>query len=740
MRERPAAVRGRPAAARGRPAAARWRRSIALALALVALLLPAAAPTARAAEELRLAADATYRVDTDGGVVRVRIDLKATNLKANGTQRTATQVITTRYYYDRLLFNIQREARSVRATSNGSSLRVGLETKPTHRQMTVHMPDLYFRQSRDIRIEYSLPGGKPRSSGDIRVGAAFATFTAWAWGDAGRSTVRVVLPNGFTDRGFGDPLEVTEEASRVLMSSGAIADPFGWFAVVIADRPAALTDVRVGSAEAPIVIRAWPEDTVWRDQVSRVLDEGVPVLQELVALDWPVAGELTVTEVHTPLLEGYAGVFSSLDDSIRISEDLDTQTILHEAAHAWFDQAFVDERWINEGLAEEYAAQARERLDLEGPAGPDPADPAEAAAFPLDEWPQPSRIDEPATAARERYGYAASWTVMRQIVAEAGADGMRAVFDAVADRTISYVGDRAAESTGRRPDGRGFLDLVQEVGGAEGAEELIRTWVAPPSATAELDARAAARAAYHALDDAAGEWASPYLVRERLSSWAFPAATEGIAAASEVLADRDALAAISGRLGASAPNDVETRFEEAAAIEDLDALEAELEGRADVAELLITTRDQLAVPRTPLADLGLAGEAPLAGLDAGLAAFAAGDLEGARAASVTTAALLVGAEEVGRGRALAIGAVVVGLILLAGFVTWFLRRRSGRRSAASGVAMTWQASPVVGEAAPELDARADAATDAAPDAPTTLAPTPDPAMSGADPPPGVDPD
>ena len=113
----------------------------------------------------------------------------------------------------------------MRATSNGSSLRVGLQAKPTHRLITVRMPDLYFRQSRDIRIEYSLPGGKPRSSSDIRVGEAFATFTAWALGDPGRGTVRVVMPNGFTDRGFGDPLEETEEASRIVMSSGTDRGP-----------------------------------------------------------------------------------------------------------------------------------------------------------------------------------------------------------------------------------------------------------------------------------------------------------------------------------------------------------------------------------------------------------------------------------------------------------------------------------------------------------------------------------
>jgi len=692
------------------------RRSIALAIVLVALVLPATASSTRAAEELRFTADTTYRIDADDGVVRVRIDVKVTNLKPNTVRRTASQVITTRYYYDRLLFNIQREAKSVRATSGGSSLRVSLNARSTHRLLTVRMPNVYFRQSRNIRIEYDLPSGKPRSSGDIRVGAAFATFTAWSWGDPGRSTVRVVMPKGYTDRGYGETLKVAEEAGRTVLSSGTIQDPAGWYAVIIADRPAALTHVRVGTDESPIVVRAWPEDTAWRDQVSRVLGDGVPVLQEMVELEWPVTGDLTVTEVHTPLLEGYAGIYESLTDEIRISEDLDAQTILHEASHAWFDRAFVDERWITEGLAEEYAARARATLDLKGPAGPDPADPGTAVAFPLDEWPQPGRIDDKETAAKEDYGYAASWTVMRQIVEEAGEDGMRDVFHAMARKAIPYVGDGAPETAGRTTDWRAFLDLVQEVGGAEGAEELFRTWVVPPSATAELDARSAARDAYHALEAEAGAWAPPYLVRERLWYWDFPEATDGMTAASEVLVDRDALAAVSARLGASPPDDTEIRFEEAGSVEALDALEAELEHRAAVAETLIATRDELTAPRTPLADLGLAGVVPAAGLDAGLAAYTAGDLDGAEAGSATASALLAGAEEVGRGRAIAIGAAVVGLVLLLLLAAWFLRRRRGRRAMALETGL-----------GPALDA------------PTTLAATPAPAVAGADPPPAATP-
>ena len=265
----------------------------------------------------------------------------------------------------------------------------------------------------------------------------------------------------------------------------------------------------------------------------------------------------------------------------------------------------------------------------------------------------------------------------------------------------------------------------------------------PATASTELDTRAAARDAYHALEDEVGEWAPPYLVRERLWSWAFTEATDSMTAASEVLVDRDALTAVSARLGASTPNDLETSFEEAGSIQALDAIEAELEHRAAVAETLIETRDQLAAPRTQFADLGLAGELPSAGFDAGLAAFTAGDLDGALAGSAATSALLAGAEEIGRGRAIAIGAAVVGLVLLLLVAIWLLRRRRRRRALAAAApslldAAAWSAP--FGETSP---------TDpgAGPDPPTTLAATPDPTAADADPrpassppAPGVDPD
>ena len=695
-----------------RPRSGRWFALVAL-VAVLGALAPVTAPVVQAAGTLRLKVDSTYRIDANDGVIRVRLDVTATSLKANTTRRTSTGTIVTSYWYDRLFFALQRDARSVVATSGGSTLRTSLDTKERFRELSVRIPNLYFQQTRKVRIEYDLPGGKPRSTSDIRVGEAFATFTAWAHGDPGRSTVRVVMPAGFTDTGYGRKLTARKDDGRTVLGSGSISDPDAWYAVIIADRPGALTDVRVGPPEEPIVVRAWPEDTAWRDQVSSVLEDGLPILKDLIGLDWPVVDELTVTEVHTPLLEGYAGIYDSTVDEIRISEDLDAQTILHEASHAWFDHAFINERWIIEGLAEEYAARVRTELDLEGEAAPPTLDPTADVAFPLAFWPPLERDTDDADFAKEQYGYDASWTVMREIAKAVGDEGMREIFSAIAERKIGYVGDGPAETTGVRADWRQFLDLVQEVGGAEEADELMLEWVAPPSANATLAKRETAREAYDALEAAAGGWAVPYLVRNHMWSWSFGDAAEGMAAATAVIERREALTAVSARLGATAPDDLEDTFEAAIRTAELEAVETKLADRIATAEELIGTQAALAVERTPLVALGLAGEVPGDGYDRALAAFTNGDLDGASTAAAQSMALLAGAESVGGTRALAIAASVVGLLVLLLLVAFLLRRRHRRRRSrrAALAAATPMAVVDATDASSTLAATPDAATE-----------------------------
>lgn len=648
-------------------------------IALVASLSPPGAGTVHAANDfLRLGADATYRIDTDDRLVRVRVDFDATNLRPNTVRRTSLGTTTTRYYFDRIIFPVPVEARSVRATSGGRTLTTSVGTRDRYREVTVRFPNLFYRASRAIRVEFTLPGGKPRSSSDIRVGSAFTTFTAWAWGDDGRSTVRIILPQGFEDAGYGEDISQRTRPDHVEMSSGTIRKPDAWYRVVVADRPTALTDLRIEPGGHSVVVRAWPEDTVWRDRVADVLEEGLPALKELVGLPWPVSGDLAVSEVHAPLLHGYAGFYDASTDEITMSEDLDDHTILHEASHAWFNGDLIRDRWIDEGLAEYYADRVRQKLGLSNEFAPTAVEPGDTGAFPLNEWPDPSRIDTTEADEKERFGYGAAYTVISQIAEDIGDDGMKAVLAAADAGENPYAGDAGAEKTGARPDWRRFLDLVEEVGETDTADDLFGSWVVSPAERGTLRTREEARDAYAALEAAGAEWAVPRGIRANMSLWRFSEATALMDEAEPVLALRDDLAGATADLELAAPPDLETPFEDALGGDDLDEVKAAIEDRIETAGAIVQARDALAAERTLLVSLGLAGETPDAGYTAARTAFESGDLAAATRASTATMSLLAGAESIGVTRALVIGAVVISLVLLLAVLFFTLRRRRPR--------------------------------------------------------------
>jgi hypothetical protein len=95
---------------------------VAVGVSLVVTFGPSATPAAAAEDDLRLSADATYRVIPSESEVRVRIDWEATNLQPNSIRRTSTGSVTTRYFYNQIYFSVPPEARSISATSGDSRL------------------------------------------------------------------------------------------------------------------------------------------------------------------------------------------------------------------------------------------------------------------------------------------------------------------------------------------------------------------------------------------------------------------------------------------------------------------------------------------------------------------------------------------------------------------------------------------------------------------------------------------
>ena len=672
----------------GRPASRSHRVAAALVATLAAITMVGTigvAP-ALAADSLKLVVATTYRVDAARAVIHVTMDVSATNLKPS----TATRF----FYYDKLSFGIQAEARSVKATQGGRRLAVSTKSSDGYRDIEVRTPRLLFRQTNKTRITFDLPSGAPRSASPVRVGRAHVAFTAWVWGDPGLADIRIVMPRQFTGdvhawpEGTKDALFSTSKDGQLTYSANDIDDPSRWYATVEASDRDALTDAPLGLTQEEVSIHAWPEDPEWLERVSGVLEAGLPELEASIGLPWPVDDELGVTEVTSSELSGYAGVYDSADDEIEISEELDDHVIVHEAAHAWFNGDLFVQRWITEGLADEYASRIVSASGGTSVSGPDRVFPVSLGHFRLNAWPPPSRIDKD-TEASEDFGYDASWTVIREIVNEVTEARMREVFKAAAARTTTYTGAGPAEaSVFTVADWRRFLDLVEDVGGSTKAADLIEDWVVTEGEKPELVERAAARKRYAALIDGGEDWLPGILIRKPMSDWRFDEAEAAMAEAEAVLAARDELRADTAELGLAFPAGLEPVYETADSADDLDALDVRIDTWLTAAAAVRSARDALLAERAPLVAVGLIGTTPDTAYAAALAAFAAGDDSAAVAGSSATLTVLAGAEAVGRERALMVGAAfaVALLLLLLVVAIWLRRRRHARAMRAAALA------------------------------------------------------
>lgn len=668
----------------GRPPRSLLALLLAVLLTVANAVLPAAvpgspllaglgAPVARAAVGLSISTDARYVVVPDRAVVVVAVDITV----RNDTPDRVSGGAVTRYFYDGVNLGVQPEATQLAATQDGRAVTVQASARNGYQLLRIDFRQaLYFADSAVIRLTYDLPAGQPRSASDVRVGKAFATFLAWSFGDTG--SVRIEVPAGFTVDVTGSQIERTSSGGTTVLTA-TTSDPLHWYAWINASNDAGLTSERLDIAGGErIIVRAWPEDTAWRRRVADLLTRGVPQLVSRIGLPWPVDGPLSVVEVHTPLLEGYAGFFDPTADKITISEALDNLTIIHEASHAWFSDSLFTERWIIEGLADEYASRVLVALGdaLQGPPDVSRRNPS---AFPLDIWPPPAAIKDTQSSAREQYGYDASWFVMRKVVAAVGENGMRRVFTAAMNRTTAYVGAGAPERSMLPNDWRHFLDLTEELGGGTGVTTLVRTWALPPGSEVQLGARDAARVAYHALLRASKGWVAPYAVRQPLDAWTFDVARTRIAEGTWILARWDGVATLAARAALSPPGTLEQAYEGAADGASLDAAVVLAAQTATSLEAVVRAGSAVAVPRDWIVSLGLAGHDPDADAEAARQAWSSGDLATATTRATAALAALVAAPGVGRDRATMVGGGIVGLVLLLVMVIVLIRRRERAR-------------------------------------------------------------
>jgi hypothetical protein len=636
-------------------------RAFAAAVVIAGLIVAAGAAPAAADDGLRFEASTTYEVQPEDERVRVTMDVTLTNLLPDqGNQY---------FYFDQIGIPVLAEATNVAARRvGGGTLSTGLQgtDDPLWSTLTVRLsPVLRYGSPQQVQVSYDLPNLAPRSAGWTRVTEAYAAFLVFAVGDPGRTDVTVIVPSDYTDLHAGGAAAPRRNYSngQWIYRDSEIGDPENWWLIFAARNDDLLAERAVAVADHAVTLRYWPGDDEWADFAEEVVTTGIPALESLLGLPWPVAGELNIIESSAPHAYGYGGWYDPSSDLIEVSDELDRAIMLHELAHAWFNPRLSVEAWFLEGLAELYAHRAL--AELEGSA-PEPELPPDShpGAQPLTTWEQvPFESDD-----ADDYVYATAWWLLDQVYEEIGTEAMATVIAAAAEREIAYRSNLDAETVPSQIDWRRLLDLFVEVGGSESGPELFGEYVLDPDDLAQLDEWQAARAGYAEFVAGAGGWSAPLELREAMTRWRFDEIDKLIAAAGEVLGHRDEVLAVVAGLGVDELPMLAEDYQRAAVLADVGAAAAEYR---EIALVIGQAQDTGSGAAGLLAEIGLLGADVADRLVVAADTLAAGDVASARSTAEAVRADV--------DQAPVIGAVLLGQVIVAAGLFWPLRRRHQRR-------------------------------------------------------------
>jgi hypothetical protein len=651
----------------------RWLLAAALLVAVpVAALTASAAPAT--ADELDVGNDITYRVLPEEHAVQVE---QAVTIQ-NNKQPTRNGNVTTTYFYTSVFVLVPVSAVDFKATVGGRPVDFHYEDPKDGYQAAIVSTgsNVYVGERRTIDVVYRIPDGGPRTKAAARVNEAYVTFPIVAVGDFTRTTLRIVMPERFTEANavrskatFG-----TKDGERILELKDFPKDKT-FFDLVNARDDTALQKRDVTVAGHTLSVQYWPGDTAWADFQATEIERAIPVLEKITGEPWPEKNDFRIIEAYTPYLLGYAGWYLPLDGKIEVGDELDSVVLYHELAHAWFNRENFRARWINEGFAEELASRASRELGgrLHDPKAVTAFDPG---AERLSEWGNLLQSDSEKARKQEEYGYNTSFAVIRKITEDVGAERLPVLLKAAIDRDIAYLGDAPAEKVTGNSDWRRVLDLAENLGGSTKTQDELRTYVLDDEESALLAKRTETRTAYSALRTASGEWAPTIFLRRQMDNWDFDLAATSISEATAVVAARDGLRTRATVLSLTMPASYESIYE--AESVDLTATKAKADEIDKALNSVSRATESVNAKRSLFTKVGLWSRKPAVQLDAARQAFNDDKLADVDALSRATMATIEAAPAIGKKR---VGGAAGGLVLLIGapMLALAMRRRRRRR-------------------------------------------------------------
>ncbi len=562
--------------------------------------------------------------------------------------------------------------------------------------------DLSAGDSLRLSLSYSLPSEPPPIELDESVGLILEdqvvvneAAVGWAFYSDPRAdawTAEVVLPPGFVgpvndDGSESDRVWRQTAGSRTLMASG---DEF-LYDFIILENDAAMREDSVPFDGHEITVRHWPGDTAWRDGVSEQITDNLPTLIDLVGRDWPDR-RLVLQQSAQTLGTSYGGWYTSGDHRITIGRSINPELVLHELSHVWFHYDNLADRWLIEGLADEFAGLAAHGPD--GEPGPEVSADDELAIS-LKEWTDPDSVSDPRVSQpeAERWAYQAAWHVVRTTRETIGVEAFSEITRSILGDGRSYSGaDDPVEVMALGDTGgagpladlgarswREFLDLASEHDEDERLPDLYATWV-EGGWTPEFEQRASSRGRYEQLEQRARQQAGlgrlPAAVRDPMRTWDFDEAEEAMDVTDGFLDQVDSIGAQLAARSMPLPADLGPRAAVLASAEEI----------VDYQETLVNAADDVGqlVDRAEAVDrwqrVGLVASDFDDQRVAATEAFTAGDFERSTQLVGDAEETLAGARDRGLRR---VGSAA-GLLAVLGLVAAVIWRRRHRRPPGSG--------------------------------------------------------
>jgi hypothetical protein len=620
--------------------------------------------TAVRAAAYRLATQATYSVhpeDREVGVV-VRVNFRNTTPNPPG-RFSVFQVID---------LAIHTGATEVRANDHRGKLKVTVSRRAGVTVASVRpRQGVRYRDSTSFTLRYILPDDASR---EVRVRTSVVMFPVWSFGT--RGSVTVSIPADYEVLVDGNALTAERSGETWRLTSGAIADPTRWLALLTATQPSTFVTRSAGvpltAGALEVQVRSWSDDRPWGRRTLDLAARVLPRLERTIGLELPTDSPLVLVE-SLPAAGGELSEPTPEGTDVAVGFDEPAFTVVHQLAHAWFTPELAVDQWIREGFASWAAATVAEGEGVRPPFDPE----AEARSLNADAFPLVSWGAGEASARQDRYAYAGSWAVAGELADAVGADALHRAWQRFAAGLDGYQPLDATTTPGQLAsvpaDSRHLLDQLDAVSGKD-LSAIFERWVFDDATRQLLPQRQEARAGAATVRDAAGDWGMPEPVRLALAGWRFDDAMAAISETLDWLQGRDALLDDAAAAGLTVPDRLRDEYRTGGGT---GAARAELDAERQVVADYAAASALVAGERSPVEQVGLlGGDDPKAQLDEARTAFAEGDLVGASELASTA---LEDLQQAGRDGLVRLASAAIVLVALVAGLVWLARRRRQRR-------------------------------------------------------------